>query len=152
VNWRRIALAAALLAVAGCQSLGGPQRLVAELQAQGVSAAMGTDLDAGLLGGVPTIVCAGDESVTVYEYRDVDSTIAAAALIDQDDPSMVGNAIVEWAGTPHFWLRDRVIVLYVGEDPEVNAALRNILGRPFAEGRDPGRGVPGGGPPCERAG
>ena len=142
---------ATVLLVAACESLGGPGRLIAELQARGVPAGLGTDIDAGLIGGDPTTVCVNDESVTVYEYPDVDSTIDAVATINQDDPSMIGNGIVEWAGTPHFWLRDRVIVLYVGEDPEVNTVLREILGRPFAEGAGPGRGVPGGRPPCERA-
>lgn len=151
MHLRSILLPAVAVALAACQSLGGPQRLVAELQAQGVSAAIGTNQNAGLLEGTATAVCVGVESVTVYEYPDLDSAIDAAALIDRNDPSMIGNAIVEWAGTPHFWLRDRVIVLYVGEDPEVNVALRTVLGRPFAEGNDPGRGVPDGRPPCERA-
>ena len=150
MSWLGLALAVAIF-VAACESLGGPGRLIVELEARGVSAGLGTDFDAGLLGGDPTTVCANDESVTVYEYADVDEMIDAAATINQDDPSMIGNGIVEWAGTPHFWLRDRVIVLYVGEDPEVNGVLREILGRPFAEGADPGRGVPGGRPPCERA-
>ena len=152
VNALRFALAAGLLAVAACQALGGPQRLIADLQAMGVSAALGTDQDASLIGGESTVVCVGDESVNVYEYTDGDSAIEAASVVDKNDPSMVGNAIVEWAGTPHFWLRDRTIVLYVGEDPGTIHALGAILGRPFAEGRDPGRGVPGGLPPCVRAG
>ena len=115
-------------------------------------AALGTDEDAGLFGGEPTVICVADESVNVYEYPDVDSAIEAAELVDRDDPSVVGNAIFEWAGTPHFWLRDRLMVLYVGEDAAVEAALSQVLGIPFAEGTDPGRGVPGGRPPCERAG
>ena len=150
---RQVALVlAGLVAVAGCELLSGPDQLIAELQAIGISAAHGTDLDAALFGGVSTVICVADESVNVYEYPDVDAAIAAAAMVNRDDPSMVGNAIVEWAGTPHFWLRDRLLVLYVGEDAAVAAALSQILGPPFAEGTDPGRGMPGRGPACQRAG
>lgn len=151
MNRLAILLVTGAFALAACESLGGPQRLVADLQVRGLPAALGTDLDAALLGGRNTTVCVGDESVSVYEFVDQDAAIDAAATIDRDDPSMVGNAIVEWVGTPRFWLRDRVIVLYVGEDGAVDAALRDILGRPFAEGRGPGRGLFPGGPGCQRA-
>ncbi len=143
---------AGLLVLAACEVLSGPDRLVAELQSIGMPAARGTDLDASLFGGEPTVICVADESVNVYEYADADAAIEAAAMVDRDDPSVVGNAIFEWAGTPHFWQRDRLLVLYVGEDAAVEAALRQILGPPFAEGTDPGRGVPSGGQPCQRAG
>jgi hypothetical protein len=152
VNRLIAAAVAGLLVLAACEVLSGPDRLVAELQSTGMPAALGTDLDASLFGGEATNICVADESVNVYEYPDVDAAIQAAAMVDRDDPSMVGNGIVEWAGTPHFWQRDRLLVLYVGEDAAVEAALSQILGPPFAEGTDPGRGVPGRRPPCKRAG
>ena len=147
-------LLAASLALAGCESLGGPERLVADLRVQGFRAAIGTHYDDALLGGQGTTVCVGNDTVSVLEFPDVNSTIEAAAKIDRNDPSHVGNGIVEWVGSPRFWLRDRAIVLYVGDDAGVDLALRNILGPPFAEGPGwGGRGGPGGPqrPPCERA-
>ena len=56
-----------------------------------------------------------------------------SATVNRDDPSFVGHGIVEWIGPPRFWLRDEVIVVYVGDDDALDAALRSILGRPFAE-------------------
>ncbi|HSH21300.1 MAG TPA: hypothetical protein VK992_01620, partial [Candidatus Caenarcaniphilales bacterium] len=64
---------------------------------------------------------------------------ARAATIDPDDPSNIGTSIVEWAGEPKFWLRDRVLVLYLGTDEQVEDGLVSVLGEPFArgEGRPP---------------
>jgi hypothetical protein len=135
-------LLASLVAVAACQAVGGPERLVADLQAVGLAATLGRDQDAGLLGGVATVVCVGDESVSVYTFEDAGAALQAAATVNKRDPWNVGNAVVEWIGPPRFWMRDRVIVLYVGAEPAVDSALRTILGRPFAESRDGGRGLP----------
>lgn len=147
-----LVLAAAVIFIAGCQALPPSEQLLAELQTRGVAAALGTAFSGTIFAADGRFICVEDESVQVHEFDDIDSAIDAAATVDRNDPSQVGNAIYEWAGTPHFWLNDRVIVLYVGDDENIEAALRNVLGQPFAEGRDPGRGVPGGGPPCERAG
>jgi hypothetical protein len=133
---------AGLVAVAACQGVDGPERLVADLQALGLPATIGRDQDAGLLGGVATVVCVGDESVSVYTFEDAGAASDAAATVNKRDPWNVGNAVVEWIGPPRFWMRDRGIVLYVGAEPAVDSALRTILGQPFAESRDGGRRLP----------
>lgn len=138
-----IVLAIAFL-VAGCGTLRGPQRLIADLQVNGLAAAMGTEFDPMLLeGDAGHAVCVEGESVQVYEFADAGAASDAAGTVNRNDPSNVGNGIVEWIGPPRFWLRDEVIVIYVGDDPKVDGALRTILGRPFAE--QPGflgRGLP----------
>jgi hypothetical protein len=40
--------------------------------------------------------------------------------------------IVDWVAPPHFFLKGRVLVLYVGSDPAVLAALRAVLGAQVA--------------------
>ena len=150
MNRLAVLLLAASSALAACQSLPAPERLVADFQLMGLPAGLGTEFNAVVLGGTGTTVCVGDASVAVHEFLDQDAAIDAAATINAGDPSQIGNGIVEWVGTPRFWLRDRAIILYVGEDAAVDAALRNILGQPFAEGAGPGRG-PVERPPCQRA-
>jgi len=138
-----IALAVLAFAAAGCGSLGAPERLIADLQVRGLPAAMGTEFDAALLGGEGRVVCVGRESVQVYEFSDGEAAGDAAATVNRNDPSNVGNGIVEWIGPPRFWLRDEAIVIYVGGDAGVDAALRTILGQPFAEQPDfQGRALP----------
>lgn len=92
------------------------------------------------LGGLGTLVCLEGQKVRIYEYEAQSDRAAAAAGIDAADPSHVGTAIVEWAGNQRFWQRDRVIVLYLGSDPAVEARITAVLGPPFArgQGRDPG--------------
>ncbi len=79
-------------------------------------------------------LCVTGESVQVYEFATEAQAQAAAASIDPEDPSHVGNSIIEWVGNPKFWQGDRVIVLYVGTDPGTEDALAALLGEPFAVG------------------
>lgn len=59
------------------------------------------------------------------------------AVIDPEDPTYVGEAIIEWIGYPRFWERDRIVV-HVGTEEETEGLLTSILGRPFARGDGPG--------------
>lgn len=117
----------------------GAEGLVADLVAGGASAKLGSNFLAQPMPGEGVLVCVGNEPVQVYVLKDHEAALAAASVIDPDDLSMVGSSIVEWAGRPRFWLRDRIVVLYVGDDAATDAALRSLLGRPFAESRDAGR-------------
>jgi hypothetical protein len=75
----------------------------------------------------------GDD-VHVFEYRS-----AADAERDSGAVSPTGTPIrqsqISWMDTPHFYRRDRLIVLYVGHTAEVLASLRAIMGPPFAAGQ-----------------
>jgi hypothetical protein len=46
-----------------------------------------------------------------------------ASRIKPDDPSNLGTSIVEWAGRPRFWQRDRILVMYLGESAATEALL-----------------------------
>lgn len=117
---------------------GGAEALVADLVAAGGAAKLGSNFLAEPLPGEGIVVCLGTEALQVYVLRDREAALAAASQIDPEDPSMIGTSIVDWAGRPRFWLRDRILVLYVGDDAATDAALRGLLGRPFAEARAPG--------------
>jgi hypothetical protein len=43
--------------------------------------------------------------------------------------------MMSWVATPHFYAKDRLIALYVGEDETVTGALYQVLGQPIAEGQ-----------------
>jgi hypothetical protein len=85
--------------------------------------------------------------VQVYQFIDHEAALAASAKIDREDPSKIGNSLVDWVGRPRFWLRDRIIVLYLGQDDSTDGELRALLGRPFAEGEGGGP-MPLAGPAC----
>ena len=92
------------------------------------------------LGGQGIGLCVSGQQVSVYLYPTAADREAIAARIDPTDPSNLGTSIVEWAGNPKFWQADRIIVLYLGDDPAVESGISSVLGQPFArgQGRDPG--------------
>lgn len=133
----------------GCQSVEGPlvdpgndaAFLVADLQRVGAEVDDLGSFRTDPVGGQGTRLCVSGQEVRVYVFTDADQRASLAQRIDRADPSKIGGGvIVEWAGEPKFWQRDRIVVLYLGSDPAVEAALTSVLGPPFASGssRDPG--------------
>lgn len=120
-------------------SADGAEGLVEDLVASGAMARLGSNFLADPLPGEGVLVCIGTEAVQVYVLRDHEAAQAAASSIDREDPSKIGTSIVDWAGRPRFWLRDRILVLYVGDSAATDMALRTLLGEPFAEERGAGR-------------
>jgi len=124
----------------GTQALEGVERLVADLEQAGASvrelAKLNSRLPILLRRGV--ILCLDSEEISVYVFDSSGERVAVTAVIDPEDPTYVGEAIIEWAGYPRFWERDRIVVLYVGTDQETEDLLTSILGRPFARGDGPG--------------
>jgi hypothetical protein len=80
------------------------------------------------------VVCVDGEEVRVYSYPSEEERAAVASRIDPNDPSNVGTSIIEWDGWPQFWQRDRILVLYLGNDEPTIELLTGLLGEPFAQG------------------
>lgn len=75
------------------------------------------------------------EHITVYLYESASSMEQDASFIDEGGTGYHnGNNSVEisWVSFPHFYKRDNLIVLYVGENTELIHALEDILGDQFA--------------------
>jgi len=69
--------------------------------------------------------------VQVFEYADAHASEAQASLVSADG-SEVGRSKVGWVGPPHFFRRDKIIALYIGDDPTTIKALSDVLGTQFA--------------------
>lgn len=119
----------------------GPQGLINDLRAAGVDAEEDSTFDGDPISRQGVAVCVEGEIVQVYVFGTPQEAQNAASHIDPRNPSNVGTAIIDWAGEPRFWLRDRIIVLYLGKDEAVQTALLTVLGEPFATGQ--------GGPPLQ---
>lgn len=81
------------------------------------------------------VVAIEGEPVQVYEYSAADEARAAAARVTPDGSAVStgdDTTLVDWVSTPHFYQRDRLIVVYVGEDDGVLDVLGGTLGEPFA--------------------
>ena len=79
-------------------------------------------------------ILVNNADVQVFEY-------ASAARADRDAAQIsptgtpIGQSQISWMDTPHFYKRDRLIVLYVGHSADILRALEAVLGPPFAAGR-----------------
>lgn len=100
-------------------------------------------IDVRLVGGVrqPFLSVDGHvidiegERVQVYEYRAAEDAEAAAARVTPDGSAVSVDDTpmpVDWVSTPHFYQRDRLLVVYVGEEDTVLDVLDGTLGMPFA--------------------
>jgi len=72
-----------------------------------------------------------DEDVQVYQYPNVAVADREAALISPDGSS-VGKTKIHWIGSPHFYKKERLLVLYLGDNGKVLKLLETVLGKPFA--------------------
>ena len=72
--------------------------------------------------------------VLVFEVIGPGTAIAIASAISEDGVTINGE-FVPWPATPHFFLEGRIIVLYLGDDPQVLAILEAFLGPQIAGGQ-----------------
>ena len=72
--------------------------------------------------------------VTVFAYSSVDSAAGDAVKVSPTG-SPIGQTQISWMDTPHFYKRDRLIVLFVGHAAELLKLLEEVLGPSFAAGR-----------------
>ncbi len=89
------------------------------------------------------VLCVANQEVRVYVFDTAAERAEVTGRIDPENPSNVGTSMVSWAGTPTFWQSDRIMVLYLGDDPALKSGLSGILGEPFASGEGGGPGPRG---------
>ncbi len=70
-------------------------------------------------------------SVQVFEYSSAEDAEADASLVSLDGSS-IGTSMPLWVDDPHFYYIERIIVLYVGNDPAIEELLESVLGTQFA--------------------
>ncbi len=78
-----------------------------------------------------TLVVDGGVSIEVYEYGSPADCAAAAAKISPDG-SRVGDEEIPWSAPPHLFKTDRVIILYLGSEPDNITELTSAFGAQFA--------------------
>jgi hypothetical protein len=69
--------------------------------------------------------------VQLFEYRSAAAAATDAHMI-RADGSGTATTTVDWVAPPHFFLKGRVLVIYVGTDPAVVNLLTSVLGSQFA--------------------
>jgi len=73
------------------------------------------------------------EDLQVFEYVSEEESIKGAMQVSADGSS-VGTTMITWIDNPHFYQSGKIVVLYVGNTPEVIEILTEVLGPQFASG------------------
>src|SRR5712692_2798970 len=81
--------------------------------------------------GLSGTALAAPADVQLFEYASATDAQADAHQI-RADGSGTATTIVDWVAPPHFFLKGRVLLIYVGNDSAVVSLLRNLLGAQFA--------------------
>jgi len=128
--------------VQGPQSHGGPVQDQISL----IDALRSKNLTVDISGGVSqpflspqsgtTVRLSGGPLTTVADLQIFEYGSASAASADahqiRADGSGNATTIVDWVAPPHFYLKGRVLVIYVGSDPAVLFLLQSLMGAQFA--------------------
>ncbi len=70
-------------------------------------------------------------SIQVFEYNSAEDAEADASLVSPDGSS-IGTSMPFWVDVPHFYYKEKIIVLYVGDDPAIEELLESVLESQFA--------------------
>lgn len=117
----------------GGRTLNDIDTLVDALKAQGMSVERAGGVSQPFFSVEGRALTVNGENVQVFQYRTAEAADKEAKQISPDG-SGTGTSMVSWVGTPHFFKKGRLIVLYVGESPKLQEALRASLGAQFAGG------------------
>ena len=77
------------------------------------------------------VISIGGADVQVFEFAN-ESDANTASLTISKDGTEIGTSIIRWIDTPHFYTNGKLIVLYVGHNPEIMNLLESFLGKQFA--------------------
>ena len=111
----------------------GLDGLVEALIASGASVEIDGEVEQTFFAVPGRILRVDGQDVQVFEYPDSESRQADSDQVGPDG-SEIGTTMVTWIDTPHFWAKDRLIVIWVGQDESTIAALSAVLGEPIAGG------------------
>jgi len=101
--------------------------------AQGVKVGRGGRVSQPFFSVSGQILAVEGEDVQVFRYATAAAARREAGRVSPDGSS-VGTSTMSWMSTPHFFRKDNLIVIYVGDNAAVLRALAAVLGAQFAGG------------------
>ena len=105
--------------------------LINSLRALGAGVEPAGEVDQPFLSIKGRMIKVHGEDVQVYQYANVAVANAETAPISRDGTA-VGTSKIHWIGSPHFYKKEKLLVLYVGDNDKVQNTLDAVLGRQFA--------------------
>ncbi len=107
------------------------QSLIDNLSASGLNVTRGDEISQPFFSVKGRIIKVNGDDVQIFEYERATDADAEAALVSPDG-STVGTSMITWISTPHFYKKEKLIVIYVGEKSEVIQGLEIALGKQSA--------------------
>ncbi len=77
------------------------------------------------------VISVNGQDVQVFEYKNQKEAEQDAKKISPDGTT-IGTSIITWIDNPHFYRKENLIIISLGNNAKVNAALENIFGKQFA--------------------
>jgi len=105
--------------------------LVDSIKARGILVELIDELEDSSFSVPIKVISVGGADVQVFEFQN-ESDAQASSLTVSEDGTEIGTSIIRWIDTPHFYIKGKIIVLYVGQNPEIMNLLDSILGKQFA--------------------
>lgn len=116
-------------------SHGGPVRdhvsLVDTLRAQGWTVEPTGSISQPFFPIPGQILKVNDQDIQVFEFEDPSAARSQVQDISPDGMS-IGKSVVQWIDPPHFFLAGKILVLYLGTNPELLKQLEKVLGKQIA--------------------
>ncbi len=101
------------------------------LRAAGAGAQAAGEVEQPFFSVTGQMVKVHGEDVQVFQFANPAAADAEAAPISPDGMG-VGTSKIHWIGSPHFYKKEKLLVLYVGDNQKVLKTLEAQLGRQFA--------------------
>lgn len=114
--------------------------LLEELEALGFEVSFGSTFFHPFLSAQGRTVTLNNERLQTFLYPDPEAAQAEAQRFSQDGAwiDRSGELVsINWIATPHLFLVDSMLIIYVGENDELLAALSEAFDEPFAGGANP---------------
>jgi hypothetical protein len=107
------------------------QTLIAAIESRGLSVEPTEEIEDSAFAVPIKVISVAGMDLQVYEF-DSESDADAAKQIVSPDGTEIGLSIIRWMDTPHFYSQGKIIVQYIGQNPEMLNLLDSILGNQFA--------------------
>jgi hypothetical protein len=105
--------------------------LIKNLRALGAGATTVGDVEQPFFSVTGKMIKVHGEDVQVFQFASLAAAEAEVVPISRDGMS-VGTRKIFWVGPPHFFKKEKLVVLYVGDDGKVLKSLEAVLGQQFA--------------------
>jgi hypothetical protein len=105
--------------------------LVAAIKSRGILVDLTEELEESMFSAPAKVISVGGVDVQIFEFQ-TESDAKTSSLTVSEDGTEIGTSIIRWIDTPHFYTKGKIIVLYVGQNPEITNLLESILGAQFA--------------------